>query len=242
METLSVVVPCYNEEAGLHQFFSQARQLAKSLSGRYALEFLFVDDGSTDGTFQMLSDFKKAFSRPKKCISVVICRHPVNKNLGAALKTAFKHVKGGLIATVDADCTYSLDYIPKLLSLLDEGTDIALASPYHPAGASDIKPAYRLFLSKAISRIYSVLTGSNIYTFTAIFRVYRRKVIENVKPRSDGFLAVTEMLVFALRKGYRAKEFPATLTVRKYGKSKMKIFSTIRDHFLLVVKLLLGLA
>ncbi len=242
METLSVVVPCYNEEPGLPQFFSQMKELASALRNKYAVEVVFVDDGSTDGTFRMLSDFKKAFSSPKKRISVVICRHPANRNLGAALKTAFRHAKGSLIATVDADCTYSLSYIPKLLQLLDKGTDIALASPYHPEGASDIKPAYRLFLSKAISRIYSLLTGSNIYTFTSIFRVYRRKVIENVQPRSDGFLAVTELLVFALKKGYSVKELPATLTLRKYGKSKMKLFSTIRDHFLLVAKLLLGRA
>lgn len=242
METLSVVVPCYNEEAGLHQFFSQTRQLAKNIRNKYALEMLFVDDGSTDKTFSLLSNFKKSFSNPRKHISVVICRHPANRNLGAALKTAFSQVKGDLIATVDADCTYSLDYIPKLLRLLDKGTDIALASPYHPKGASDIKPAYRLFLSKAISRIYSLLTRSNIYTFTAIFRVYKRKVIDNVRPKSDGFLAVTEMLIFALKKGYHAKELPATLTVRKYGKSKMKLLSTIYDHFSLVAKLLFGLA
>ncbi|MBI3036860.1 glycosyltransferase family 2 protein [Candidatus Woesearchaeota archaeon] len=242
MEKLSIVVPCYNEEAGLHQLFSQMRQLAKSLHGKYAVEAVFVDDGSTDRTFSMLSEFKRQFSNPKKYTSVVICRHPTNKNLGAALKTAFKHVTGGLVATVDADCSYSLLEIPKLLQLLDKGTDIAIASPYHPEGRSNIKPAYRLFLSKAISKIYAILTRSSIYTFTAIFRVYRRKVIENVHPKSDGFLAVTELLVLAMKKGYRVKELPATLTLRKYGRSKMKLLSTIMGHFLFVAKLLFGLA
>lgn len=242
MEKLSVVVPCYNEEAGLHQFFSQMQQLGRSLHGKYAVEVVFVDDGSTDRTFLMLSEFKKRFSSPKKHVSVVICRHPVNRNLGAALKTAFKHVTGDLVATVDADCTYSLLEIPRLLQLLDRSTDIAIASPYHPEGRSDIRPAYRLLLSKAISKIYAILTRSNIYTFTAIFRVYRRKVIDNIRPKSDGFLAVTEMLVFAVKKGYKVKELPATLTLRKYGRSKMKLLSTIKDHFLFVVKLLFGIA
>lgn len=242
MEKLSVVVPCYNEEAGLHQLFSQLRQLAKGLENRYAVEAVFVDDGSTDNTFGLLFGFKKEFSSAKKRRSVVICRHPVNRNLGAALKTAFRHVTGGLVATVDADCTYSLDYIPRLIAIMDGKTDIALASPYHPAGKSDIRPAYRLFLSKAVSRIYSFLTGSSVYTFTAIFRVYRKSVIDNVRPKSDGFLAVTEMLVFALKKGYRVRELPATLTLRKYGRSKMRLFSTIMGHFLFAVKLLFRLA
>ncbi len=241
MEILSIVVPCYNEEASLHQLFSQMRQLLNALNGRYAVEVLFVDDGSTDNTFLMLSEFKKHFSNAKKRVSVVICRHQTNRNLGAALKTAFRYVKGDLIATVDADCTYPLLYIPKLLRLLDKDTDIAITSAFHPEGASDIKPAYRLFLSKAISKIYSILTSSNIHTFNSIFRVYRREVIENVRPKSDGFLAVTELLVFAIKRGYRIKELPATLTLRKYGRSKMKLLSTIIDHLLFVVKLLFGL-
>ena len=239
MQTLSIVVPCYNEEEGLHQLFSQLGQLYRKLKGRYALDIVFVDDGSTDSTFGMISSFKKDFAR--KGASVTICRHSRNRNLGGALKTGLAHVKGDLVSTIDADCTYSLLGLPKLLALLDGSTDIVIASPYHPDGKSDIRPAYRLFLSKAISGIYALLTHSNLHTFTAIFRVYRRKVIDVVRPRSDGFLAVTEMLVFSLRKGFRVKELPATLTLRKYGRSNMKLFSTITAHFLFILRLLFHL-
>lgn len=238
MQTLSIVVPCYNEEESLPQLFLQLRQLRKQLSGKYVFDVVFVDDGSADRTFSMLSGFKREFARGRD--NVTLCRHPVNRNLGAALKTGLAQVKGELVATVDADCTYSLLGIPALIKLLDDKTDIAIASPYHPDGRSDIRPAYRLFLSKAISKIYALLTGSDLHTFTAIFRVYRRKVIDVVRPKSDGFLAVTEMLVFSLRRGFKVRELPATLTVRKYGRSKMKLLSTIWAHFSFIVRLLLG--
>lgn len=239
MQTLSVVVPCYNEEEGLHQLFSQLKQLKGMLGNSYALDLVFVDDGSTDRTFPMLSEFKKEFASMKRHIDVTICRHQANRNLGAALKTGLSVVKGDLVATVDADCTYNLSYIPKMLEMMDSNTDIVLASPYHPAGKSDIRPKYRHFLSITTSKIYSLLTLSRIHTFTALFRVYRRKVIKDadVMPESNGFLAVTEMLVYAVRKGYRVRELPATLTVRKYGRSRMKLLSTICGHFSFMVKL-----
>ncbi|MFH1182156.1 MAG: glycosyltransferase family 2 protein [Candidatus Woesearchaeota archaeon] len=239
MKTLSIVVPCYNEEDSLPQLFSQMTEVSKQLLKDYRLDVVFVDDGSRDNTFAMLSGFKKKFK--SSGVSVTICRHGKNRNLGAALKTAFKVVKGDLIVTADADCTYSLLDIPKLLALLDENTDIVSASPYHPEGKSAMMHAYRLFLSKAISKIYRVLTGSRIYTFTALFRVYRKKVIDDIHPKSDNFLAVTELLVYSLRKGYKVKEFPADLTARKYGKSKMKLLSTIMSHVSLIMRLIFRL-
>ncbi len=229
MVLLSIVIGCYNEEESLPQLFSQIRRMLRMLDKSYSLDIVLVDDGSKDNTYKMLMDFKKKILN--KRISVNVLKHNTNKNLGAALKTGFRHIKGDLVITADADCTYSLLDVPKLLSYLDKNTDIVVASPYHPKGSSDIRPRYRLWLSKATSKIYGVLIGSHIHTFTAIFRVYRRKVIDDVKIKSDGFIAVTELLVYAIKNGYRVKEMPAHLTVRKYGVSKMRLLSTICSHF-----------
>ena len=236
MVMLSIVIGCYNEEESLPQLFYQIKKMVGMLYSSYNFDFVFVDDGSKDKTYDMLLDFKKKISDKKT--NVTILQHKTNKNLGAALKTGFKNIKGDLVVTADADCTYSLLDVPKLLSYLDKSTDIVIASPYHPEGTSVIRPKYRLFLSKAISKIYGVITGSKIHTFTAIFRVYRRKVIDNIQIKSDGFIAVTELLVYAIKKGYKVKEMPAHLTVRKYGISKMRLLSTIWSHLSLIIKLL----
>lgn len=235
MVILSIVIACYNEEESLPQLFTQTKQMIRLLS-HYNFDLVYVDDGSKDKTYEMLLDFKKKVSNKK--INVTVIKHPVNKNLGAALKTGLKNVKGDLVVTADADCTYTLLDVPKLLSYLDKNTDIVVASPYHPKGTSDIKPKYRLWLSKATSKIYGLITRSNIDTFTAIFRIYRRKVIDNVKPKSDGFIAVTELLVYSIKKGYKVKEMPAHLTVRRYGVSKMRLLSTIWSHFKFMMSLI----
>ena len=236
MAIISIVVPCYNEQESLPQLFFQIKDMAKRLNGKYSLDFVFVDDGSKDNTFKLLSKFKNKFESPKRGIDVRVIRHDANRNLGGVLKTAFKNVKGDLIVTIDADCTYNLSSVPKMLKMLDDKTDIVTASPYHPKG-SFTGSKYRIILSRATSKIYQILTSSRIYTFTSIFRVYRRKVIDGIKLKSDGFIAVTEILVYALKKGYAVREFPTQLQIRKFGQSKMRLLSTIWSHLKLMARL-----
>jgi dolichol-phosphate mannosyltransferase len=75
-----------------------------------------------------------------------------------------------------------------------------------------------------------VLVDYSLHTYTALFRAYRRSVVENVQFENDGFLAGTELLVKAMLMGYRAGEFPTTLYSRVFGTSKAKIARTIRAH------------
>jgi dolichol-phosphate mannosyltransferase len=223
---LSIVVPCYNEEKGIPNLALQLSPVLKELKRKYAVELIFVDDGSTDNTFSLL---KKYFGKSAK-----ILRHEKNKNLGAALRTAFAEVTGDIIVTMDSDCTYPPKEIPNLIAMLDDETDIVTASPYHPKGRVANVPKYRLFLSKSISRIYGAILKQKIYTYTALFRGYKKDVIKNVRFKSDNFIAVAELLVFAVKKGYRVKEFPTTIYSRKFGTSKMKLADTIIRHLKLV--------
>jgi dolichol-phosphate mannosyltransferase len=99
-------------------------------------------------------------------------------------------------------------------------------------------PAYRLALSRGCSLIYRLLVDRHIYTYTAIFRAYRRAVLENVDWGSRGYLAVTQMLVEARLKGYRVAEVPLVLNVRRYGQSKAKVARIMRDHLRYQMRLL----
>src|SRR5205809_175854 len=84
------------------------------------------------------------------------------------------------------------------VELLRPGIDIVTASPYHPDGGVDGVAAYRLVLSRGSSLIYRLLVGSDLHTYTALFRAYRRDVVRSVEFRADGFLAVAEILVNAI--------------------------------------------
>jgi dolichol-phosphate mannosyltransferase len=91
-------------------------------------------------------------------------------------------------------------------------------------------PGYRLILSKGSSMIYRILVDRHIHTYTCLFRAYKREVVDKIKFESDGFLAGTELMVKAMLKGYRVKEYPAALYRRAFGTSKAKIMRTINAH------------
>jgi len=225
---LSIIVPCYNEVGNVPKLQSQFLPVVLDLAETWAVEVVFVDDGSTDGTWAALAD---AFGNGKSSpIAVRFERHAANRGLGAALRTGLSATRGKVVVTTDSDGTYKFSEIPALLSYLTPEVDMVTASPYHPDGDVVGVPAYRLVLSRGSSMIYRILVDRQIYTYTSLFRAYRRQVVENVPFGSDGFLAGTELLVNGMLMGYRAVEYPALLHSRAWGTSKAKIARTIMAH------------
>lgn len=221
---LSVIIPCYNEADNITQMNEQFSTIRPELERRGAFELVLVDDGSTDNTFELLSSAFGAWE------NVTIARHDRNRGLGVALRTGFAQARGAIIVTTDSDGTYPFTTIPQLLDLLQPGIDIVTASPYHPQGRVDGVPAYRLLFSKGASFLYRVLVDPRLHTYTAMYRAYRREVVERIPTTASGFLMVTELLVNALLQGYRAVEFPAVLRVRRYGQSKARVWQITRSH------------
>lgn len=232
MKKLSIVIPCYNEEEGIPNLAVNLTPILKQLEQEYSTELIFVDDGSTDKTNELIQQKFKGRE------NVRIIKHPKNMNLGVAMRTGFKHANGDLIVTFDSDCTYNPTVIIEMLKMMDEQTSLVTASPYHPSGKVENIPEYRLFLSKAITLIYRILTGSSIHTYTALVRVQTKDLAKNIHFKSNNFLATAEMLIYSLMKGHKVKELPTTLSVRKYGVSKMKLLLVIKSHFIFVLQLL----
>lgn len=233
-ESISIIVPVYNEEAGIIKLKNELKPVIEKLSIEHKVELILVDDGSTDNSYNLL---KEAFPENK---NTKIIRHEKNMNLGAALRTGFKNASGSLIFCLDSDCTYSPEIIFDLLKKMKEtNADIVTVSPYHPKGKVENIPFYRLILSKGISFIYAFLLGSKIKTFTAMVRLYKRKVIETIKFESNDFLSVTELIVYSLLKGFKVEEVPATLKTRTHGSSKIKILSIILKHLKLIAKIII---
>lgn len=225
---ISIVIPCYNEvdnipKLGL-EFFPVVNQLAATRS----VEVIFVDDGSNDGTFSGLQLAFGASANPNPLIKIK--KHPANRGLGAAIRTGLAAAQGDVVVTTDSDGTYRFEEILPLLERLGSSVDLVTASPYHPDGGVMNVPGYRLVLSKGSSLLYRLLVSWRIHTYTALFRAYRRKVIETVPFHSNGFLAGTEILVNSLLMGYRVAEYPTILHSRVKGTSKAKIIQTIVAH------------
>jgi dolichol-phosphate mannosyltransferase len=233
---LSIVVPCYNEEDNIQKLQQEFFPVVETLIGSclpggediQAVEVVFVDDGSKDNTLNAL---KSTFSSPaNRSISVQFKEHGVNRGLGAALRTGFKASTGEVILTTDSDGTYKFSTIPAMLGYLKKDIAIVTASPYHPRGEIVGVPPFRIFLSRGASLLYRVFLSWKIYTYTALYRVYRREVVDQIPFAADDFLGQTELMVKAMLKGYKVDEFPAALHRRMFGVSKARLVKTIKSH------------
>jgi dolichol-phosphate mannosyltransferase len=233
---LSVVVPCYNEEDNIDKLRTEFFPVITKLIGSDlpdggsidAIEVVFVDDGSRDGTYQTLVDAFANYDHP--AISVKFRKHDVNRGLGAALRTGFQATGGHIIVTTDSDGTYHFSTIPAMLGRLTKDVAIVTASPYHPQGEVVGVPGYRIFLSRGSSLLYRLLLNWRIHTYTALFRAYRREVVDQIPFAANDFLGGTELMVKAMLKGYQVDEFPAALHRRMFGVSKAKLLKTIKSH------------
>ena len=225
-QLVSIVVPIFNEEDGIEQLRHKLLDLHRLLADEYEMEFVFVDDGSSDKTVEELQ--KKFAGSPAP---FTIAEHGINRGIGAAFRTGFEYCLGSLVCTIDADCSYSPQGLRLLLmALRSTGDDIAVASPYHPNGGVEGVAGWRLVLSRGCSILYRLLSPLKLYTYTSIFRAYRAAVVRNVPFRSDGFVSAAEILVAAGRQGYTVTEVPMVLRARATGHSKMKILRTIGSH------------
>jgi dolichol-phosphate mannosyltransferase len=225
---LSIVIPCHNEAENVGQVAVDLLPVAALLASTRPVEIVFVNDGSTDHT-QSVFESLCAYDLPRNVQGRVVA-HRRNLGLGAALRTGFGAATGSIIVTTDCDATYRFQEIPALLSRLTDDMDVVTASPYHPDGGVADVPQYRLILSRGSSWIYRRLVGRHVHTYTALFRAYRRSVLEQVPFSSNGFLAGTEILVNAMRAGYGVAEYPTVLHARVRGVSKARLARTIMAH------------
>jgi dolichol-phosphate mannosyltransferase len=231
MVSVSVVVPCYNEEDGVPQLKQKLEPVLDRVAAKYELELILVDDGSTDRTYELL---KQAFSSRS---NTKIVRHEKNQNLGGAVRTGVKESKGEWIANLDSDCTYDPNLLEPMLIEMEKGADLVSVSPYHPKGKVIGVPAYRLFLSKSLTAMYRIILRKRIYTFTALARVYRRSIFQQISSPALDFTCLAEMMLKALKQNLKVSEVPAELSVRKFGESKMKTAKVIRAHLTLLRRL-----
>ncbi|MBL8161711.1 MAG: glycosyltransferase family 2 protein [Anaerolineae bacterium] len=222
---VSLVIPAYNESEGVHVTAQAVRNVVAYLRKTHDVEVVFVNDGSKDNTLELLTtEFK---DEP----GYRVVSHERNKGLGAAIRTGFAHATGEVIVTTDFDGTYPLSTIPQMLSrLVVDDVDIVTASPYHPNGRVQGVPRYRLTFSFGASLLYRLLVKWDIHTWTALYRAYRRKVVDTITFESNDFLAGTELLVKALQAGYTVSEFPTTLHVRTFGQSSIRIARVTMSH------------
>jgi glycosyltransferase involved in cell wall biosynthesis len=204
---LSVVIPLYNEEDSLRELHQQIHSAMGRLNMRY--EILFVDDGSTDRSFQVLRNLK----RLDRHIKIVRFRRNYGKS--AALSVGFEKAAGNVVVTLDADLQDDPDEIVALKRKLDEGFD--LVSGWKKRRRDPITKTIPSLFFNFVTRI---LTGIRIHDFNCGLKAYRRDVVKTVKIYGELHRYIP---VLAHWEGFKIGEIPVQHRSRKYGKSKFGV-------------------
>jgi dolichol-phosphate mannosyltransferase len=219
---VTVIVPCFNEVEALPALLQRLRAMRRA--PRTAdWHFLFVDDGSTDDSFAAL--LQAAHTEP----GVEVVRLPENLGLGAALRVGFAQARSEIVCTLDSDCTYAPEHLPKLTQLIEEGADIATASAWQNGGDGDgtrLRPPW----NRRLSAIYQRLVNHDVHTLSCLFRAYRRTVLENVRFRSNGYSAVAEIALKAVLAGYNLRELPMPPERRANEQPRSTISDAMLGH------------
>lgn len=231
LQPVSIVIPCYNEEASLPYLGRTLDKLDAELSDRYEAKFILVDDRSSDSTWEIMNSVfgdKPNFK---------LVQHEQNSGVSAAILTGIRNSDTKLVCSMDCDCSYDPLEFSRMLPLMTDDVDLVTASPYHPEGRVKNVPGWRLLLSKGLSTIYRIVLPQKLHTWTSCFRVYRKSAIEKLSLHEAGFLGTAELVGQLSLNDSTIVEHPATLEVRIFGESKMKTFHTIAGHLRLVKQL-----
>lgn len=200
--SLSVVVPLYNERESLVPLHARLAQVL----GDTAHEVVFVDDGSRDGSAQVLETIQATDSR------VRVVRFGRNFGKAAALAAGLQEARGQVIVTMDADLQDDPAEIPRLVSTLEEGYDLVSG---WKKGRQD--PASKTIPSRLFNWTTARLTGVPLHDFNSGFKAYRRPVVEHLDLYGELHRFIPAMLYW---KGFRVTEIPVVHHPRRWGKSK----------------------
>jgi len=207
---LSVVIPVYNEAATVENVLQRVRDVG------LPCEMVIVDDGSQDGTRDVLKRLEEADD-----VKVVL--HEKNQGKGAALKTGFTHVKGDVVVVQDADKEYDpRDLLLLLEPLLDDRADVVYGSRFS-AGDRSVSPSWHRGVNGLITKLSNFRTRLRFTDVETCYKVFRRALVEEFAPtlQERGFGVELEMTAkLAKMKDIRFHERPISYDRRSYAEGK----------------------
>jgi glycosyltransferase involved in cell wall biosynthesis len=221
----SIVVPFYNEQENIPPLYMKLTEVMDAIGEPY--ELVFVDDGSKDNSFKVLSDIYEHDRR------VNLIRLRRNFGQTPALKAGFDFARGEVIISMDGDLQHDPEEIPKFLEKIEEGYDLVSGWRY----ARKDHWLMRQIPSRAANWLMAKLSGVDLHDFGTTFKAYRREIIQEIQLYGELHRFIPAL---ASTTGARIVEVPIENLSRKSGKSNYGIGRTIRVFLdLVIVKFLL---
>ena len=216
---LSVVIPVFNERNWVGALLNRVRAVP------IPKEILVVDDGSSDGTAEILTELQESIPEMR------LIRHVENQGKGAALRTGFAHAKGDVILVQDADLEYDPTEYPKLLQpILEDRADVVYGSRF--IGESHrVLYFWHSIANRVLTMLSNMVTNLNLTDMETCYKVFRREVLNDVQLKSNRFgfePEITAKIAKRRQPAWRVYEIPISYAGRTYEDGK-KI--GLRDAF-----------
>lgn len=229
---LSIIIPVFNEEKTILEMLKKVQDV--KIAG-VEKQIIIVNDGSSDSTGKKISGLT---ARSK----VEVLSHARNRGKGAAVKTGIKNATGDYIIIQDADLEYNPSDITKLVKpILDGESEVVYGTRLKrlPSFSREEKtPQFLLHYvgNKFLSLITSILYGQWITDMETCYKLFPKKVVEDMKLNARGFEFEPEITAKLLKKGYKILEIPISTNPRGYDEGKK--LNTFRDGFIALWSLL----
>lgn len=221
--SISIFMPFYNEVDNLPTVTQEALEVLERISDDY--ELIIVDDGSSDGTYELADKIASDNQNVK------VVHHSTNMGYGAALQSGFRNSTKELVFYTDGDGQFDISQLADIIYHIDK---YDIVSCYR----ADRKDSFIRKLNAFCWGIFvNCLFGMRIRDIDCAFKIYRREIFDNIEMHSTGALIDTEILARSLRKGYTIFQCPVSHRQRLTGEATGAKFSVIFKAFAELFKL-----
>ena len=204
---LTVIIPVYNEVGNIEEILKRVKAAKK------AAEIIVVDDGSQDGTRDILKNLDG-----KEKVRVIL--HEKNQGKGAAVRTGLDAATGEILLIQDADLEYDPRDYEQLLRPLEEGiADVVYGSRFL-GGPRRVAMYWHMVANKLLTFMTNILYNTILSDMETGYKVFRRKVVDGMKLRSKRFDFEPEFTAKVLKRHYRIYEVPISFNPRDYSQGK----------------------
>jgi glycosyltransferase involved in cell wall biosynthesis len=207
--TLSVVIPCYNEKPFIEKILERVRAVG------LADEIIIVDDGSTDGTRDILKQIEA-----ENYAGVRVLYHAQNQGKGAALVTGFQAATSDIFLIQDADEEYDPREYPILLKPIHEGIARVVYGSRFLGGPRKTMFFWNMIANKSLTLATNILYNSILSDMETCYKVFRSDVVRGMKIRARGFEFEPEVTAKVLKQGIRIYEVPISYNGREWNEGK----------------------
>jgi glycosyltransferase involved in cell wall biosynthesis len=208
--TLSVVIPIYNEVGTLEEI------IRRVLAVEIPMQLVLVDDGSVDGTRDLLRDKIQGVIP-----NVTVILHEKNRGKGAAIRTAIEHCTGDFVIIQDADLEYNpREYFALLEPLLDGRADVVFGSRFLGGGPHRVHLFWHRVANGLLTTLSNMMTNLNLTDMEVCYKVFRADIIRSIRIRSNRFDFEPEITAKVAKKRCRVYEVPISYSGRDYDEGK----------------------